>query len=313
MNFKEIPGVARGSLPLPAKSDTLEGLARKMDSLREIVEGGHSLAVATGLQATAHGTTDPVEFAKGEMSSTELRQYQQWESGARLKAFDPETCKEPVTKWKGSEKSLLEWLAGLQRMYSDPTLVKENVVWWAVRADYLVPAIMAYRKLLGAERGLTNGGGDLTANELAEYQTARKIQSEATFRTQTIMKQIHDINRRIDDGVKAVQTRVRFYEPRIKTKPRGEAPLNKQRASMNLPKYGAPSNLQTLGKRTRQELRETVAGPAAQRQRVGTPEYAPASPVMSGGRGYAPPGEGGEMDTDDVVITGTDDIGVTGL
>lgn len=280
--FAAIPGLSGRTLPMPDRADTLPSLADKMDQFREVIQEGRSLAVATGLKATARNTTDPVDFAKAEMSVSELEQYEYWIGGGRLQDFDKHTCREPVAKWKGNDTSLLKWLAGLQEMYDDTTLDKEHVVWFASNASFMVPCIMAFTKILSARRALTVKGSDLSSEELAEYQTARKLLSEAAFRVQELKRVINGYTSRIDKAEQAVLTRIRFYEPRIKTKPAGEAPLNRDRVRMGLPRLQGPSNLQTLGKRRRVASREEVMGdrPAA-RRKAASPEYRPSSPRMS--------------------------------
>jgi hypothetical protein len=263
-----------------------------MSALKKIVEGGHSLAVATGLKATSHGTTNPEEFAMGEMSITERAQYDAWRNGVRLREFAKETSKAERKVFKGGDKSLDQWVQGLRLMYGDDTLTREHACWYAKNADFMAPTIMAHIKVVNAQRGLTVSDSDLTANELAEYQTARKIMAESSFAVQAKMKEIHALTSQVDAANQAALARIRYYEPRIKKKPHGPAPINKQRARLNLPLFGAPSNLSALGRHGKAVTRENLGqSRALKRQRVTaevgdggiSPTYAPQSPTIDYG------------------------------
>lgn len=286
-SFAAIPGLEREKLPVPRDTDTLPELAKKMVALRRVVERGQSLAVATGLAAAGHATTDPLEFAKGEMSISERDRYDAWMGGARLLNFDKQTSLEPVDKWTGNETSLLKWLSGLREMYADPTLQKGHVVWYAKHAPFMVPCIMAFVKVVTATKALTAPKSDLTPDELAEYQTAKKILAEASFRVQAIMNTLKEYTVEIDKGNRAVQTRIRYYEPRIKRNPKGEAPLNKERSRQGLPRLTGPSNLSHLGKRGTEAHREELGeGRQARRRRVAGPAGPSwAGPPETGDRG----------------------------
>lgn len=243
---------------MPGKNDDLATLANKMDALRNIVQEGQSLAVATGLMGTARKTADPLEYAKQEMTITEKEQYDMWERGARLLDFNKEKSRKPRSSWRGNDKSLNQWLIGLRTMYNDDTLEPEHVVWWSDEASFLVPTIMAYAKVKSAERALTVKDSDMSPSELAEYQTSKKILGEAAFRVQEIKKILNAYTSRIDKAEQTILTRIRHYEDRIKEKPRGPAPMNVQRQRQGLPALRGPSNLSTLGKRSRAEVREQL-------------------------------------------------------
>lgn len=257
-SFNEIPTLGGRKLPMPMKTDSLAQLADKMDDLRQVIQNGGSLAVATGLMGTVRQTADPLEYALQEMSTTEKEQYDMWINGARLLDFDKKKSVDNRDKWRGNDKSLNQWLVGLRAMYDDESLTAEHVVWYAANASFMVPTIMAFCKVKSAERALTIKGKDLSPAELAEYQTSKKVLAEAAFRVQEIKKILNAYTSRIDKAEQVVLTRLRHYEDRIKEKPRGDAPLNRERARRGMPALRGPSNLSSLGKRSRAEIREEL-------------------------------------------------------
>jgi len=285
ISFDPIPGLNGAILPIPLPGDNLTDLAAKMKDLRIVVEKGHSLTVATGMKGAAFNTTDPEEKAIAEMSTVEEEMYKSWKQGARLNEFDKRTCVEPVTKWRGADHTLDKWLQGLQRMYGDDTLTRENCVWFAVNADFMVPTITAHLKVIAAARSLVDGGNRLTPQEMAEYQTARKILGEAAYRVQTIKREINKLTGEIGRAEEVIQTRVRHYQQKVGTKPRGEAPENRKRSRVGRPVLGAPTDLSgmTGGGREARRQRVNVAGgfstAAAQPSGAGT---AIAGPSNSG-------------------------------
>lgn len=78
LSFDQLFGGAQGAidfgaeeaippLPIPAETDTLEQMARKLVALATSVEQGKSLAVHTGYTGAAHTTRDPTELAQAWM------------------------------------------------------------------------------------------------------------------------------------------------------------------------------------------------------------------------------------------------------
>lgn len=284
-----LPG---GAGALPHKDDSLQTIATKMVRIGEIVEKGLSLSKATGNQATPAKTSDPVELAKREMSPSELRMYEAWMGGMRLAEFDPKESRLPRDKFTGKGGSMERWLVGLREMYQTDAIIPENVAWFAVKASFAVPLITAFTKVVSARRSMTVDSSTLSAAELAEYQTARRITAEASFAVQMIMEDINKWNAQIGEANRLIQTRIRYYEPRIKTKPGNEAPLNRERAAFGLSKLGRPSDLQRVDRKRRAV--ERLGAPedrAARRIRASSPEYTPQSPTLGamGGGAGAPP------------------------
>ena len=212
-DFGPIAELAGATLPMPKRDDGLKTLCQKMSDLRQILQKGASVAVATGLtKATGHGTTAVKEFARGIMSVTELTQYDDWKSGVRLSEFEPATSKEPMTVWEGSEKRLDQWVQGLRKMYEDQTLDRGNACWYAKHAPFLVPTIKAHLKLLHAHNAIPVQDRNLSPQELAECQTLRKVMAESNFAVQEFMRKVHGYTAEIDSANQTMLARLRYYE-----------------------------------------------------------------------------------------------------
>lgn len=280
-NFQAIPGAEGRSLAMPGKGVSLKVLADQMDALRQVVEEGYSLAVATGLAGTAHGTAVPEEKAIQEMGVSEKEQYLAWKGGARLKDFLGLDSKASLEKWKGNPETLDKWVVGLRLMYNKPELVRENAVWWAVNASFLVPTITAHVKVAMAGKSMTDQFSALSAEEMAEYQTAKKILAEAAFRVQTIKKELNTLTQRIGRAEDVIITRVRHYQKRVSTKERKEAPENRNRKKRGLPTFDAPSDLSGMAGGSREARRRRTDAPRnlEQGRRDLSPAYTPQSPT----------------------------------
>lgn len=274
-------------LPMPTKDDSLPLLARKMEDLEAVVKRHRSLAVATGLMGTAHHTTDPIAAAKQVMSAIELDMYNDWEAGTRLEGWNKETCRVSRDKFKGNEKSLAKWTIGLQSMYEDRDLGPEHVAWIATQRAFLAPCVLAHATVEGLKKGILVPGKELSAEELAEYQTCRKIIAAASYRVGEIKKIVNQQTGKIDLAIKQVQGVQEIYARRMRTTEVGTAPINREREQLGKRKLGAPTNLRDL-KRGRPVAGGEVVGDETRKQRrrlgrlaisrEGSPEYTPKSP-----------------------------------
>lgn len=295
VNFDPMPGYEQRLLPVPNKSDSLGMVAKKMIEIRRVVEAGHSLAVATGMKVAAFNTVNPEEKAMAEMGVVEREMYDAWKAGARLQDFNPATSKTSTTSWKGTTPTLDKWLMGLRAMYGDETLVRENAVWFAVNASFMVPTITAHVKVLMADKSMTDQHHRLRPEEMAEYQSARRILADAAFRVQEIKKEINKLTQEIGRAEDVVITRVRHYQQKVGTKEHKEAPENRNRKRRGMPALGAPTDLGGMTGTGREARRRRIdLGPSAGDQ----PRF---EAVMAGQRSptYTPQSPGGAADDGD--------------
>jgi len=265
--------------------------------------------------ATAHATTDPVEAAKAVMTPMQLEMYEDWVNGGSLPGWDREKNKEDMGKWKGNEKSMARWLLGAQAMFKDPAVTKQNVVWLFVHLSWIGQLVDAFATVEGMKKGMLVPGKDLSKEELAEYQTCRKIIAAAAFRVGEIKKLINQHTGSVDKSIKYIQGVEELYSRRMKTKHFHEAPLNKQRVEMGKRRLGAPANLDDLKRMRGRNVRGDDNGDdRSKRRKLGrlvisreaSPTYTPMSPVMPPAVGAQGSVEGGEILED--VLGATMDI-----
>lgn len=89
-------------LSLPLETDDLATLHHKMQLLAQVLAQHASLAIATAFQASPaaltapYGFADPVRLARAAMTLDEKHQWDLWHRGARMPAFDINTCRAPV-------------------------------------------------------------------------------------------------------------------------------------------------------------------------------------------------------------------------
>nr|QJT73710.1 hypothetical protein [Botrytis cinerea mycovirus 5] len=294
VQFGQVPGLEGKRLPVPGRNDTLTQLAAKMADLRKVVESGHSLAVATGMKAAAFQTVNPVEKARAEMGVAEREMYDAWRGGVRLQDFDKATSRTGIDKWRGSMPTLDKWVAGLRAMYDDPTLEREHAVWFASKAAFMVPTITAHVKVLMAGKAMVDQEGHLSPEEMAEYQSAKRILADAAFRVQQIKREINNLTQEIGRAEDVVITRVRHYQQKVGTKEHKEAPENRNRKRRGLPSLGAPTDLGGMTGQGREARRRRVdldlGGHAPAQFATATyepqsPTFEPASPTGRGGAG----------------------------
>ncbi|BCD56398.1 hypothetical protein [Lichen RNA virus 1] len=283
------PNLGGRLLEMPTRDDSLSTLSQKMTALEAVVKRHRSLAVATGLMGTAKQTTDPVEAAKGVMSVVELEMYEDWQAGTRLEGWSKSKCVKDKSKFGGNEKSMAKWLVGLQAMYKDPSLTAEHVSWIATERAFLAPCLLAHATVEGMKKGMLVMGKDLTAEELAEYQTCKRIIATAAFRVAEIKKIINEHTGLIDKAVKYVQGVEEIYARRMRTTTVHEAPINRERTQLGKRKLAGPGNLEDLKRRQGGSVRRVAEeGDRAARRRLGrlaisreaSPEYAPQSPRL---------------------------------
>lgn len=296
---------------MPDGTESLMALASKMEALQAVVIAGNSLAVATGMKGTPAQTANTEEAAIKAMSLSEKSQYAAWKSGERLAVWDKATCRRPTASWNGGRKSLDMWTLALQMMYEDETLVVEHTVWHVTVHPWIVPCITAYGKVLRARSGLVDAGQALTPEEMAEYQTAKKILSTAAERVQKIMSVINGYNQTITEASQAIQARAKVYERKVRPAAKmKEGPVNKQLIAKGQQRVTGPKNLGDISRGTREERATAAAlqrrGALRQRkervrsargqspQGEGAGSYQPQSPTLAPGSIEAIPEEGDE-------------------
>ncbi|KAI5290273.1 hypothetical protein KEM54_002006 [Ascosphaera aggregata] len=212
-------GTDKEPMDLPTMQDSLEELTVKLRLFVEVIKSHHSLAFSTAFVATQYPTSDPVKLATSRMTPTELREYQAWMRDPVFPNWNKETCKSNCENWELGGKGKLEgWTDAVRLMFSDATLQKEHTIYLYKEAKALLPIIMAHTKLVTAMRQLTVTGADLTANELAEYKTAKKIRAIAAANVQKSHVRNRALTRDIADANEFIRQRLVIpYQLRLRS------------------------------------------------------------------------------------------------
>lgn len=216
ITWAPFPGCEEKAIELPTMEDSLQDLAVKMRRLSEVVINNYSLAFSTAFKATQYSTSDPVKLAIPRMNPLELREYQAWTKEPTFPGWNKDTCKLDRANWDLSgEAKLQEWTEAVRLMFNDPTLEREHTVYLYTEVKVLVPIITAHIKLNTAIRQLTVKDADLTANEFAEYKTAKKITSVAAANVQTSNVRARALTRDIAAANAVIRGRLGLYKGRL--------------------------------------------------------------------------------------------------
>ncbi|GKT48496.1 uncharacterized protein ColSpa_08677 [Colletotrichum spaethianum] len=182
IDFNDAPLNPADVISLPKDEDDLETLVEKISALAEVVSHNRSLAVWTGFAATPNPQRDPFAIAKAEADTRELALFNRFdEIGRRLPAsrhFDVLKNVKPLEKENKKTAARYEDMAScVDEIFGTQGAIKENVCWIVENMDAMLPLVKFYLRVKRARRNLLGGQESLTSNELAEYQTVRKIRS----------------------------------------------------------------------------------------------------------------------------------------
>ncbi|KZL72148.1 hypothetical protein CI238_00846 [Colletotrichum incanum] len=189
IDFNDTPPCPADVISLPKDEDDLETLVEKISALAEVVSHNRSLAVWTGFAATPNPQRDPFDIAKAEADPRELGLFNRFdEIGRRLpasKQFDVLKNVKPLEKENKKTAARYEDMAScVDEVFGTRGATKENVCWIVENMEVMLPLVKFYLRVKRARRNLLGGQESLTSNELAEYQTVRKIRSVLGVRMQ---------------------------------------------------------------------------------------------------------------------------------
>ncbi|KAK2015435.1 hypothetical protein LZ32DRAFT_616102 [Colletotrichum eremochloae] len=189
IDFEDVPPCPADVIPLPNDADDLETLTEKIGALADVVSRKRSLAVWTAFAATPNPQRDPFAIAKADADGRELEQFNWFEgNGHRLPTPEPfDVLKNVKLLEKENNKTAARYedmASCVDEVFRTQGATKENVCWIVENLDVVLPLIKFYLRVKRARRNLLGGQENLTSNELAEYQTVRKIRSVLGVRLQ---------------------------------------------------------------------------------------------------------------------------------
>ncbi|KAK2034293.1 hypothetical protein LX32DRAFT_634424 [Colletotrichum zoysiae] len=189
IDFDDTPPCPADVIPLPNNADDLETIIGKIGALVDVASRRSSLAVWTAFAATPNPQRDPLAIAKADADGRELEQLAWFEgNGRRLHTPEPfDVLKNVKSLEKHSSKTAARYedmASCVDEVFGTRGATKENVCWIVENLEAALPLIKFHLRVKRARRNLLGGQGTLTSNELAEYQTVRKIRSVLGVRLQ---------------------------------------------------------------------------------------------------------------------------------
>ncbi|KAK2038665.1 hypothetical protein LZ31DRAFT_559394 [Colletotrichum somersetense] len=189
IDFDDTPPCPADVIPLPNNADDLETFIGKIGALVDVASRKSSLAVWTAFAATPNPQRDPFAIAKADADGRELEQLAWFEgNGRRLHTPEPfDVLKNVKSLEKHNSKTAARYedmASCVDEVFGTRGATKENVCWIVENLEAALPLIKFHLRVKRARRNLLGGQGTLTSNELAEYQTVRKIRSVLGVRLQ---------------------------------------------------------------------------------------------------------------------------------
>ncbi|KAJ0163791.1 hypothetical protein CTA2_2407 [Colletotrichum tanaceti] len=191
VNFNDTPPSPADVITLPKDNDDLGALIGKLGALADVVSRNRSLALWTGFAATPNPKRDPIDIAKAEADPRELEMFAMFDrNGRRLPEssaaqLDVARDVKPLVRENAKTAARYEDMAScVDEVFGTRDATKENVCWIVENMEAVLPLVKFHLRVKRARRNLSGGLETLTSNELAEYQTVRKIRSVLGVRMQ---------------------------------------------------------------------------------------------------------------------------------
>ncbi|KAL2880824.1 hypothetical protein SGCOL_003851 [Colletotrichum sp. CLE4] len=189
INFNDRPTHPTKIISLPKNEDEVETLLEKTSALADVVSHNRSLAVHTAFAATPNPKRDTITIAKKEADVRELEMYDRFED---IDYQLPPTVRldvlkdvKPLDRENKKTSARYEDMAScVDEVFGTRGATKENVAWIVENMEVALPLVKFYLRVKRARRNLSGGQESLSSNELAEYQTVRKIRSVLGVRMQ---------------------------------------------------------------------------------------------------------------------------------
>ncbi|RKF62434.1 hypothetical protein GcM3_147012 [Golovinomyces cichoracearum] len=160
------------TLEMPINNDSIEVIVEKMEGMAQLVMTGKSVAVNTGYKGAASQDRDPVSICKESMTPLELQQYESWESGSEMPAYDWSVSSKPIVGGAGAKSRFARQALAAQEIWNRNDITTENINWLAANQTFILPLIKALTRVQGAKRNL-RGGAVAIASDLQNTFNAR--------------------------------------------------------------------------------------------------------------------------------------------
>jgi len=242
-------------------NDNLNQIDDKIRHCADIVNHGHSLAVAMGRIV---GNNDPYDYntlAMDQMPPEELRQFQAYQRGVRFTTpLDPARDRKPWTRAGHETSKDANRLEALRRIFTNRDLTYANLQFFYEERSQFLPLLLALTRVVGVQKN-TSLGGSRNPAELAEQSTATMLAAACSAHLNTIMATVNGLKQRIDSHRNVVAARAAAMRPKEGPgQQRRRVPENERRGVVGQEPVGPPVNWNRPGAEGRfQRLAENMA------------------------------------------------------
>lgn len=197
------------TLALPEQADGSSALLYKLQQVVRVVKEGKSVAEATAYQGADYAERDPQKLLREKLSSLEKMCYRAWIDGRvkSLPTVDWLTSMSPVGGEK-SQKALRRKALVIYKIWEKAGTTMENAKWVSENLQEYQPLVKAVMKEQGVEIALRGEQTILTATDLADLQTLRKIIAVSTRHMRDNSRNSKSLFREIDQCIRVFVARL---------------------------------------------------------------------------------------------------------
>jgi hypothetical protein len=156
-------------------------------------------------------------IAKQRMTPSEAAQYDIWASGVVMPAINWQVS----VKDAGGAGGFPYHTEAMRAIWKDNSITPENAAWLHSEFRTALPLVIAVVKVFAARRDLIGGQEALSAMDMAELQTARKVVATALGNLQQTYARLGAISRSVHHSRQIIQAREKALNVKM--------PANKQK------------------------------------------------------------------------------------
>nr|WMI40010.1 MAG: hypothetical protein [Rhizoctonia cerealis orthocurvulavirus] len=225
-------------IPMPKEGMSLVEMKDLYDAYTKIVEMGAFLANWTDMKGASTSTNDPVELGLQRMSALEARLYGWWIEHGVKDEFNWKTCRVQGSTPAAKEDRVKKELAGMQWMYDNPEIDRDNFYWLRAEKPQHFNVVLAYTKIISAAHDIVGGAPERDAMAFKEYQTAKKIIGTMDSNVNEFMRGIHKILQPLQEAKNVVEARKVWAAKKCGITLKTEGTLGHQRKEVDIGRVG---------------------------------------------------------------------------
>ncbi|KAF2858357.1 hypothetical protein K470DRAFT_272491 [Piedraia hortae CBS 480.64] len=202
-------------LQVPNPGDDMDKTMKIVQALSSVVDEGKSIAAATGYVLATNKPVPPEDAAMSHMTPEQELAYRGWKSGADLPQIEWTVSRVDVPGGPQSDAHFSKRAAAMRVLFKDQDIDQQNAVWLTFNAPDLLPLVKAVEKILNAERDSTGGQVGIKSQELADYQTLRKVIGVASSNANKEMADLRAKMKAIMSSVERLQAQEKILKAKV--------------------------------------------------------------------------------------------------